>query len=245
MKNFNDLIRAQRGVSLIELMIGMVLGLFILLAIGSVFIATSDTNRTQDAMSRIQESTRFSFETLGRVIRKAGYRVDGSVTAVSVFTAATINSQVFVAGQKVAGNATTLVVRYQGAADGLTRDCLGGVVAANAVVSETLSLAGGQLMCQVNAGGAVALVDGVGDIQYTYAEDTDGNRAANGYFSPAAVTNWTNVVAVRAEVLLVTDADSVTTAPRAYTFNGVTTAAADVTDNRMRRVTSTTFALRN
>ena len=233
---------AQRGVSLIEMMIALVLSLFIMLAIASVFFATSNTDRAQGAFSRIQENSRFGFEAVGRAIRRAGYRVDGSVSAATVFTGATIGSFAFVAGQKVAGTASTLALRYQGAADGLSRDCLGGVVAANAIVSEVISVVGGQLLCQLNAGAATPLVDGVQDIHFTYGEDTDGDLSVNGYYEAAAVANWTNVRAVKAEILLVSGADKVATAAQPYTFNGVTTTP---TDTKLRSAFVTTYALRN
>lgn len=73
MHKFNRSIRYDYGFSLIELMIAMALGLLIIGAIGSVFLATSQTYRTQEAMSQVQESGRFGIEKLSRDIRQTGF----------------------------------------------------------------------------------------------------------------------------------------------------------------------------
>ncbi|KDE39705.1 Type IV fimbrial biogenesis protein PilW [Nitrincola lacisaponensis] len=64
----------QAGLSLIELMISMVLGLLILAGVIQVFASTQQAYRTQEAMSRIQESGRYATEVLSRNIRQAGYK---------------------------------------------------------------------------------------------------------------------------------------------------------------------------
>lgn len=68
------LIRKHTGFSLIELMIAMVLGIIIIGAIIAVFLGTSQTYRTQEAMSTVQESGRFAIETMTRDIRQIGFR---------------------------------------------------------------------------------------------------------------------------------------------------------------------------
>ncbi len=62
----------QRGFSLIELMIAMVLGLIVIAGAGSVFLASSRTYRTNTALSEVQTNSRIAFELLARDIRNAG-----------------------------------------------------------------------------------------------------------------------------------------------------------------------------
>lgn len=64
---------AQVGVTLVELMIAMVLGLFLMAGLLVVFNSTQQSYRAQEAMSRIQESGRIAVETLARDIREAGH----------------------------------------------------------------------------------------------------------------------------------------------------------------------------
>lgn len=64
--------RRSLGLSLVELMIAMTLGLVVLLAVGQVYLSSSRTFRTQEALSRLQESARYALETLSYDIRMAG-----------------------------------------------------------------------------------------------------------------------------------------------------------------------------
>ncbi len=62
-----------RGFSLVELMIGMTLGLILLLGVTSVLISNQRTYTTEDNLSRMQESARLAYDFLARDIRMAGY----------------------------------------------------------------------------------------------------------------------------------------------------------------------------
>jgi type IV pilus assembly protein PilW len=61
-----------RGFNLIELMIGMTLGLFVIGGVISVFVATQQSNRTTQGLSQAQETQRIAFELLARSVREAG-----------------------------------------------------------------------------------------------------------------------------------------------------------------------------
>lgn len=63
----------QRGVSLIELMVSMALGLLLTAGILQVFASNSQAYRFHEALSRIQENGRFALDELTREIRMAGY----------------------------------------------------------------------------------------------------------------------------------------------------------------------------
>lgn len=63
----------QKGLSLVELMIALVLGLLILAAIGTVFLSSRQAYTTQEAMARMQEGARYAFELMTVDIRQAGY----------------------------------------------------------------------------------------------------------------------------------------------------------------------------
>lgn len=63
---------AQAGVSLIELMIAMVLGLLIMAGMIQLFSASKLTYNMTEGLARVQENARFSFEILTRDLRMAG-----------------------------------------------------------------------------------------------------------------------------------------------------------------------------
>lgn len=64
----------QAGFSLVELMIGLVIGLFILLGVVLVYVSSARTTATNEALSRVQESGRFGLYFLSRSIRQAGFK---------------------------------------------------------------------------------------------------------------------------------------------------------------------------
>jgi len=63
----------QRGLSLIELMVALVISLFLLGGVVQVYIANKSTYRFSEAMSRIQESARYALDTMARDLRMAGF----------------------------------------------------------------------------------------------------------------------------------------------------------------------------
>lgn len=63
----------QQGVSLIELMISLALGLLVVLAVTYVFAGSRANYRHQDALSSVQESGRIALEVLTRDVRMAGH----------------------------------------------------------------------------------------------------------------------------------------------------------------------------
>ena len=65
--------RRQRGVSLVELMVAMLLGLLLTAGVLQVFSGNSQAYRFNEALSRIQENGRFALDELTREIRMAGY----------------------------------------------------------------------------------------------------------------------------------------------------------------------------
>jgi type IV pilus assembly protein PilW len=64
--------RRQRGFSLIELMIAMLLGLLVVGAAGAVFLSNKRVYGTSETLGRIQENQRAAFEIMSRDLREAG-----------------------------------------------------------------------------------------------------------------------------------------------------------------------------
>lgn len=69
MKSFHSL--RQRGFSLVELMIALLLGTLVIAAAGGIFIANRQTFRSTDNLGRVQEGMRTAFELMARDIREA------------------------------------------------------------------------------------------------------------------------------------------------------------------------------
>lgn len=64
--------RRQRGFSLIELMISLVLGLVVVGAAIALFLSNKDSYRTNLALGQVQENSRIAFELIARDTRQAG-----------------------------------------------------------------------------------------------------------------------------------------------------------------------------
>lgn len=66
-------LRKQHGLTLVELMIAMTIGLLLLGGIISIMISSRQTYRVNEALSRMQDNARYTFQVLSRDIRMAGY----------------------------------------------------------------------------------------------------------------------------------------------------------------------------
>lgn len=64
---------SERGFTLTELLVSLVLGIFVVGGVLSVFVGGLETFRMTDSLSRIQESGRYSLERMRRDLRQAGY----------------------------------------------------------------------------------------------------------------------------------------------------------------------------
>lgn len=70
---YRPLLARQRGLSLIELMISVTIGLILAAGIMQIFISNKQTYRLQEGLSRLQENGRFAIELLAKDLRMAGY----------------------------------------------------------------------------------------------------------------------------------------------------------------------------
>jgi type IV pilus assembly protein PilW len=251
----------QLGLTLVELLIAMTLGLLVLLAIASLYVGSRQTFRLQDDNARLQETGRYALEVLGRSIRQAGFW-NVSISAVD---RATAFGGTAIAGTNGAAAAPdTLTVQSDwisgvSACDGSSAGAAGNRVQD----SFNLDTATAQLRCegQIAAlpgapGNGQALVDNVEDIQVLYGIDTvTPPQSVKQYVvAPAAGSaTWNQVVSARVCVQA-RSANQVNNAPQRFlncggalgTLTGAaafTTAAAG--DFRLRRTFIATYNLRN
>ncbi|MBC5785005.1 PilW family protein [Ramlibacter sp. USB13] len=131
--------RSQRGVSLIELLVSMVIGLVVVGAIVVNYTSTGATSARQTALGQMGEDAQLAFNLLARDLQMAGYseptKIDAAATTFTkiysgrpMFACATpmVNPKVALSGSKEDGVTCTaagpsvstathaLVVNYQG-----------------------------------------------------------------------------------------------------------------------------------
>lgn len=75
----------QRGLSLVELMIAVTLGLVILAGVAAVFVSSRQSYRVQESTTILQDNARFAMETIGRALRDAGFSHGAPNSAMSWF----------------------------------------------------------------------------------------------------------------------------------------------------------------
>ncbi len=85
-------------------------------------------------------------------------------------------------------------------------------------------------------------VEGVTDMQLTFGEDQNRDRAADRYVSAASNPNWDNVLGIGVQLLMRSGQGNVVSTPQALSFAGATFRA---TDSNWYWVAETTVALRN
>ncbi len=62
----------QRGLTLVELLVAMSIGLVVVGTMAALYVRTAQSNRQLEALARLQENARYAFELLGYDIRLAG-----------------------------------------------------------------------------------------------------------------------------------------------------------------------------
>ncbi len=73
--NRNDLLpKLQRGMTLVELLVAMTIGIFLTGGIIALFLGTKQSYTLNEQLSRTQESGRFALDVLTREIRQTGYK---------------------------------------------------------------------------------------------------------------------------------------------------------------------------
>lgn len=87
-KTTNHLKRKEKGLTLIELMIAMVLGLILVAGVIQIFVSNKQAYRVTDAHSKLQDNARFALEVLSRDIRSAGFSGCRAIEDMNVVTIA-------------------------------------------------------------------------------------------------------------------------------------------------------------
>ncbi|MGJ7493745.1 PilW family protein [Variovorax sp. RT4R15] len=212
--------RRHAGFGLVELMVALIIGLFVVAGLASLFLNMKQAFNSQDQLSQLQDNERLMLTVLTNTVQAAGYFPDPLVnTAATDLPAATgAGYGSFVAGQGLAGlsgssgASDTITSRYVTASGDGIMDCLGNVnpatSGANRLVMNTFTVStANELQCSTDGGTTTTpLVSGVRSLQVLYATDTAGDGKALQYLDAAAVTThawWPQVRAARITVTLV------------------------------------------
>ena len=100
--------RAPRGLTLIELMISIAIGLVVVGAVSYLYLGSKGAYRGNESLARVQEAGRFALDAVARDIRRTGALGCGSLASIS--TAAAVNVSVIPTNTTTAVDPTKLLV---------------------------------------------------------------------------------------------------------------------------------------
>jgi type IV pilus assembly protein PilW len=204
----------QRGFTLVELMIAVVIGLFLVGGLLTLVQAMKRTSVSQSGLSQLQENERMAMTLITDVIQSSGYFILNSAninnTATSQFPAV---APFTVAGQYIYGTgafggaaANTITVRYWTSGADNVINCNGGTsaVTASFVNKFSIDTVNNNLQCQLTVNGGapttVALINGISNMQIQYGVQTNtsvSNNSIDTYLDATLVTDWTVVKSVK------------------------------------------------
>jgi type IV pilus assembly protein PilW len=173
----------QRGLTLVEMMVAMTIGLFLLGGVMTIVAGTRATLATQTQLAQLQDNERLAMALVTDVVESAGYYPDPKNNTSSLFT---ITAPFANIGQSVFGTATasgpdTFTVRYATAPNDTVLNCVGGTNtgAVNPLIYvNAFSLsAQKELQCALNGAQPVPLVSGVRNLVVWYGVNTGTAKA--------------------------------------------------------------------
>lgn len=265
--------RRQAGVTLLELLVGLAIGLMtIAVALGALLVSRSVSGTVSDA-SQLQQQAAHALRVIGLQLRQAG-----SIRLNLAFTqaAGTASEPLVIlpdspvafeavfdraAGTLGADADYLLKIGYQNYTESvstsaveqsLLADCLGkrpsaSVIQSNFKLVRANGAVSGELQCAGSDGAAQALIGNVADFQVRYLQQTLGASGVSVRRVTAADVddNWPSVVAVEVCLELVGD-ENIDTAGATYRNCSWTTGQPQsAMGNRLRMVFRNTFQLRS
>ena len=208
--------RRQSGLTLIELMVAMTLGMILTLAIGQIFMSSRLTSTSTNENARMQENARFALAMLERELRMAGFKRNGSTGTFTVAAAA-----IAVAEGAGMNSSDEFTVRFFGSdgtvvgtADNTVINCIGEAASLNQAVVDTFYIAAGaggepSLFCRsirpsdTTVTTNTELINGIESMQILVGEDTNSDKTADRYLGPGdGSLNISNAVAVKVSLLI-------------------------------------------
>jgi type IV pilus assembly protein PilW len=201
----------EGGFTLLEILIALTIGLFML---GALLIIVQ-TNRTvfgnQNKLSQLHDAERMALTMMSDVIQSAGYFPDPTVnTQTSALTAVAP----FALGQAISGTYSAaspgdqINVRYMTTGGDNILNCSGlsnPIAGPNTLYVNSFQVVNGQLVCTMN-GTQYTLVSGITNLSFLYGVKANPAAPANDvdtYMNATQVTAaglWSNIITVQVQL---------------------------------------------
>jgi type IV pilus assembly protein PilW len=238
---------SQRGFTLVELMIAITIGLFLVGGLLTLVQAMKRASVSQSGLSQLQENERMAMSLMTDVIQSTGYFTNPLAnTAASSFP---VTGAFTAVGQSIVGSGSygaaapgnSITVRYMTSGTDNIINCTGNTssVGAATFINKFSIDANGNLQCQLTVNGvaaaAVPLISGLTNMQIYYGVQTNSSVSTNSvdtYLDATQVAAgpfWSSVKSVKVTLTFVN--------PLYGTLPGQTTTNMPATVNFTRIIT--------
>ncbi len=242
----------EAGVSLIELLVGLVIGAIVSVAAVSSFGSTRSASATVGDSTRLQQDAAMAFRTIAHHIRQAGAvrlidNGSGLVTFTDEFEGYGSSSEPQALQGTDGGDddPDVLEISHGSEVSLSATDCLGQNVAANVDIDNRfeLDVVNQSLRCEGSGSPNFPgpLIAGVEDFQVRYGRRINGNLQYQDANAAWTATDWNSVEAIMVCLRMVGQVGGHTGQNIAGCRNGEVIAD----DGRIRRVFVRVFSLRN
>jgi type IV pilus assembly protein PilW len=207
----------QRGFTLLEILVALFIGLFLLAGLFTILQNTRRTSTNQTGLTTLQDEQRMAMSILNDIAQSAGYFDNNTYASSSAAwptaTAVSASSTTLAPGQAVSGTHTSatvpdqLVVRYAtvGTAAANYENLVSCTGTTPATATTFLNVFGvntatNELYCTPDgtAGNKIPLVSDVTNMQVYYGVSTVANsNNVDTYMTANQVANWQNVTSMR------------------------------------------------
>jgi len=268
-------LKYHSGFSLIELLITMLIGLFLLVGISSSYVSSKKTSVARDQYSILEDNGRVALEVMANTIQHTGYASSGVLDNKFITGAVTsdncsgggqsvINTTIFPANStldNVLGD--SIGVAYVGDSS-VTTDCTGGTIHPNCQTdsgsvsssigsskiysSFYLDNASVELKCAGSRrNDEETIADGIENMQILYGVDADtpSDGVVDRYVNATNLGGWGDNVLSVQIAVLVRSQREIKSNDESLTFTLLDTPHTTPSDRYMRAVFSTTINLRN
>lgn len=208
--------RREQGLSLVELMVSLVVGLLVLAAVSSVYVSSKRSYQARDGMSLLQENGRIALKRLRSGISAAGYpayaELDPIVSVDTDLDALPLKSKKKRPNLEAAANSVyedrndRLTMMYIPEPDRETYtedDCLGNESAYERRVINSYYVSDSSLRCRGSGGTTQPLAENVVNLQFQYGVDQNSDGFVDQFKpAPESAEEWRQVVSVKVGVLV-------------------------------------------
>ncbi|WP_222910737.1 PilW family protein [Pseudomonas sp. DNDY-54] len=234
----------QRGLSIIEMMVALLISSFLIIGITQVYLDNRENTLFQQSQGQNIDNARFSILLLEQTLAKAGYRRAPDEIMATAFPSDSIGA----CGQMGAGqvvkrlSATSFCIRYQPAFPD-ARDCAGDNIPnipaspyiATAPVTEIFNLNDGSLTCN-----GQAIASDIAEVSFMYGVNATEEKRISKYDAEPDTDD--NIRAVRFSILTASATEvAKTPGSSAYTF----WFGDDPEDKRLYTMLSSSTSMRN